>query len=254
MAALHDDTSVSASMNSGEEACASLSMSTIGTAPMAQDIEGPAQYRERAQVLRLCGRWTEAVEAARKAVALDPSDPCGRTLLVNILLERGEFDSVLAESSAWLRLQPYNTAALESLAKAHWYCGDLDAALRAMNRLLVLSPYEPNYRFQRGVLYQYKGSWGLAMEDFLAVLRSPCSDDVRKRADEAALSLENWQLRLIAMLLLESSSFRLEFQVDAENAVQSRGFRLSDTGVATLQFLTCDPQADSSERFYFRHQ
>lgn len=257
MAALQDDLSAATGASVGEEACAPLSMAVVSGAK-TQEIDAKelsvAQYRERAQVLRLCGRWTEAVEAARKAIALDPLDPFGRNLLVNILLERGEFEAVLAESSNWLRLQPYNTAALEALAKAHWYRGDIDAALRAMKRLLRLNSYEPNYRFQRGVLYQYKGAWGLAMQDFLAVLESTCADEVRARTQEAVISLENWQLRLIAMLVMESPVFRIEFQMDAEKAVADRGFRLTDTGMAMLRFLPCDKDGCDADTQWFRQE
>jgi len=259
MSALHDESSAAAGVVAIEEMGTHLSVSVIGGKSVAQDIETVkatvALYRETAQILRLCGRWTEAVEAARKAIALDPHDPCGRNLLVNILLERGEFQDVVRESSSWLSLQPYNTGALEALAKAHWYCGDICAALRVMKRLLELNPYEPNYRYQRGVLYQYKGAWGLAMEDFLAVLESRCSPELRLRAEEAATSLENWQLRLIAMLLWECPVFRLEFDVDAERAVSARGFRLTETGFAMLKFLPQDDlfTGEALDRSYFPH-
>jgi tetratricopeptide (TPR) repeat protein len=259
MSALHDDVSAGAGIRTGEGNQAPIALCILSGTSVSPEIDASdasvAFYRERAQVLRLCGRWTEAVEAARKAIALDPNDPYGRNLLVDILLERGEYADVIEETASWLSLQPYNPAALEALAKAYWFKGDIDAALRTMHRLLRLSPYDPNYRFQRGVLYQYKGAWGLAMEDFLAVLSSRCPDRLRERAEQAAASLEHWQLRLIGMLLLESAPFRREFQVDPEICVAGRGFRLTEAGVAVLRSLPQDFDPDSGwVQAAFRHE
>jgi tetratricopeptide (TPR) repeat protein len=253
---MFDNYSAAAGMGKGEEGCGPPVIPVIGPASIIPERDtaefSVAEYREKAHVLRLCGRWSEAVEAARKAISLDPLDPCGRNLLVNILLDRGEYSDVVRESATWLELQPYNTGALEALAKAHWYRSEIDNALRVMSRLLHLSPYEPNYRFQRGVLYQYKGAWGLAMDDFLAVLSGRCAEELRNRTQEAVTSLEHWQLRLIAMLIVESYQFRMEFLIDAEEAVRGRGFRLTEAGIAVLRFLPYGNQfgTDAQSSFY----
>ncbi len=241
MAGLHDNGPRSEVPLTGEEYCTAVSLAAVANALVPQDQDGAraavAQYRQAAEILRLCGRWTEAVEAARKAIALDPHDPGGRNLLVDILLERGEYEDVIRESSSWLLLQPYNSAALEALAKAYWYCGELAAAQRVMNRLLELNPYEPAYRYQRGVLHQYQGAWGRAMEDFLAVLEAAPGPELRVHAEAAAASLERWQLRLIAMLIVEDPLFRIQFDQDPEGAVNRRGFRLTEAGAALLRCL-----------------
>lgn len=155
---------------------------------------------------------------------------------LTFLLDHGCYQQVVEESLAWLKLQPYNLQAVESLLRAQWRAGDMHGALKSVNMALKLNPHEPGYRYMRGLLRQSFGMLGEAMEDFEAAL-AVGKGELKEHIRSAIKSLEDWQIYLLRILLAEDRMFRLEFAMHAEKAVLGRGFALTSDAKRALVLL-----------------
>ncbi|MEI6513447.1 MAG: hypothetical protein WCO51_09270 [bacterium] len=193
-----------------------------------------------AQICRLHCHWPEAKSAAREAIDCCPSDPTVRNLLIDLLLERGEFDEVISESKKWLKHEPGSIGALEALVKGYWQKVDFKSGIRTLSRLLDLCPIDLYHRFRRGMLFQYIGNWADAMEDYRQVIRMAGDDPIAASADQALASLDKWQLRRITQMLFESPSFREHFKSNREEAIATHGFSLSEDGWRVIQWMQSD--------------
>lgn len=159
---------------------------------------------------------------------------------LTFLLDHGCYKQVMEESLAWLKHQPYNLHAVESLLRAQWRSGDTRGALRSVNVALRLNPHEPGYYYMRGLLRQSVGMIREAMEDLQAARELTSSPEFLDNVNAAIRALEDWQIFILRILLAEDRLFKLELSIDSELAVCRRGFCLTSTGQKALIMLATD--------------
>ncbi len=121
--------------------------------------------------------------------------------------------------------------------------------------MVLLEPSDPANYFKRGVLLQQKGHIGGAMQAFLRVLQIEPDGDAAEESRAAIEMLDNYQIRQVVMLAVEDIPFRLALHQDCAQAVQSRGYLISDRGVSALSQMRFDdlPTAPPGWRHYHYH-
>ena len=201
---------------------------------MAEKLE-----RERRLVLPAV-RLVAPGKRSRRAIVMwtefEKPELLERDEALNFLLDHGCYQQVMEESRAWLKLQPYNLQAVESLLRAQWRSGDTLGALKSVAMALQLNAHEPGYRYMRGLLKQSLGMLGEAMEDFQAAAVAG-SAEFRSNVAASIKALEDWQIFLLRTLLAEDRVFRLAFAIDSEKAVTERGFALTHDARRALVLL-----------------
>jgi len=100
----------------------------------------PEAYRGLTLALFAQKRIPEALEAARKAVALDPSEPRTRYNLGQLLQETGAMEAALKEYREAIRLQPSFIEAHLAFGQALGDAGKIPAALAEFREVLKLDP------------------------------------------------------------------------------------------------------------------
>ena len=121
-----------------------------------------------------------ALDLARKAAELDPSDPAPHVLLAQVHQFRREFDAANAEADTALDLGPNDAVTLANLGSMLRYAGRGAEAARVIERAIRLDPYHPpNYLEWLADAYSLLGRYddcieaaerGLALDpDFVAL-------------------------------------------------------------------------------------
>jgi tetratricopeptide (TPR) repeat protein len=100
----------------------------------------PEAYRGLTLALFAQKRIPKALEAARKAVALDPSEPRTRYNLGQLLQETGAMEAALKEYREAIRLQPSFIEAHLAFGQALGDAGKIPAALAEFREVLKLDP------------------------------------------------------------------------------------------------------------------
>lgn len=99
-------------------------------------------WRACAVVLERLGRRSEALDAARRAVALDPDVPHFQLMLGHLSARTGNLAQAADCFAAALRLDPASAEAQRALVQMRTRLGDTDAAL-AMAETIIADPIEP---------------------------------------------------------------------------------------------------------------
>jgi tetratricopeptide (TPR) repeat protein len=157
---------------------------------------------------------------------------CGAN--VDSLLSLESYAQLVAELRARLLVAPHNLQDVEWLLKAQWRSGDLSGALASVERALSLNPYEPGYKYMRGVMRESVGMFKEAMADFSDAFAEAESNELRDAAKSAIDALEDYQIHLVGLLLAEDRMFRLKFLQDPEAALTERGFALTQPACRAL--------------------
>lgn len=144
-----------------------------------------------------------------------------------------------------LRLSPRHHAALELLATTCLQTNQLDAAIEAIELLLLISPRDPLHRLKLATLLQLQGRLGESSQEFQRVLElyptMPFSED----AEEAVEALDRLQTQQILMMASEQTTFRLKLERAFDMALAEGGFHLSDNGRESLRHMVADVNFDS---------
>lgn len=211
-------------------------------------------YRALGRVYARQNRRDEAVAVLQEAVGLDPSDVEARELLMETLLEAGDFDGAISQCKEILRISRRNLSAREVLSIAYLQKGMLDNALQVTNDLITLDPNSPSNHFRKAWLFQQKGDYGNAINEFTRVLEMDPSGEMAEDAQQAIDSLDSYQLRHIIMLALEDYIFRSKLIRDPEGASLERGYYLSYAGMSALKQVRFeelpDVYSEWKQRYY----
>ncbi|CAG4903331.1 Lipopolysaccharide assembly protein B [Paraburkholderia saeva] len=97
-------------------------------------------YNNFGNMLREKGRLVEAIEAYRRAVALDPGYPEAHNNLGNALREANQPDAAMRSCAQAIALNPDYAEAYNNLANALQDLGDLEAASQSYSRAIELHP------------------------------------------------------------------------------------------------------------------
>lgn len=92
-----------------------------------------------------------------------------------------------------LRRDPRDLGALEEMAHALWQGERYDEVIRVTTRLLRLNPYEPGYRYARGLAALARGDLGASVKDLRMALDQSDCPDFRDKVREVLSSVRAWQ-------------------------------------------------------------
>jgi len=161
----------------------------------------------------------ERVAEVLAGVYLTERDPAATVAVCEPFRARGRTTPLL------LRLQ---AAAYEQL-------NDLVGALDCARMYTQLAPLDPRGHYHLGSLEHRLGHLAEAMERYELVLDlDGGSSEAVAAASEGIRALDAIQLRQITSLAVNDQTFRIALARDAREALESRGFVLSDEGLAIL--------------------
>ena len=101
-----------------------------------------------------------AVEAAQKALALDPSDPRTHLGWVNLYVMQREYDKAIASAERAVALNPGGARALFALAMAMYYSCRFDKAVTFSEQAIRLDPFPTGPGFRNlGAAYRCVGRY-----------------------------------------------------------------------------------------------
>ncbi|MCS7066250.1 MAG: tetratricopeptide repeat protein [Fimbriimonadales bacterium] len=195
-------------------------------------------YRKLAELYRMQRQYQRAIWALRQAMRHTSDHDPLRTLLIEVMMESGDWNSAVQECRRWLRESPDHPIPLEHLMDAYWHRMEFQQALEFANRLVQLQPTSPHYRLRRARLLDEMGRRAQAVEEYqrLAVdISAPL--EVALLAQLELERLDRQQLEILMPLLMEDPAFRLEFMRNPVEAVRQRGFRFSAAGEEMLIYF-----------------
>ena len=117
---------------------------------------------------------TEAEEAARQTLALEPQSSRASMILGGALRASGRFDEALSVHSALVRSAPQDAVPVLEMALTQRKAGNFDAALLAVERAISLAPEIPSSHLVHGELLLRRGELAAgfsAMDRFDDLLR-----------------------------------------------------------------------------------
>ncbi len=178
-----------------------------------------------------------ALEAASKAVDLDPANINAWEALLSLSIENKDFQKAVDVGRELIKIAPNNIPARAMLGYAYMGLGKLDAAMRVTNDQIRLDPSNPAHHYTRAMLCMHGGEIGMAIMELERVL--PMTDDtemINATMDQLEM-LDSHQIEKIVVLAVEDDIFRMRLAMDIREAVESKGFVLSENGLEQLTML-----------------
>ena len=228
-------------------------------------------YLRIASLLKEERRWKEAQEILKVAVTHSPQCQATWRALVEVCLEIGAYTDVLGYAQRLLKQQPRSLFARDALIAAYIQRGQMERALSLLQERLCFTPTDPWIHFQQGALRRHIGDVAGAVRSFERALKytQPSRENGIYQENSAnsanansantnsantntnsemgvdirlALEmLERYQVHQIILLASEDVAFSLQINQLAHEkvaqAVESRGFYLSNTGLSLLQSI-----------------
>ena len=176
-----------------------------------------------------------AVQALRRATELSPADRDPREALTETLAEAGRFEEAVLEARLLLKVVPRSLFARDVLSVSYLQLGRLDKALQVTGEMVRLDPLNPMHHFRRGLLFQQQGNLRASVYAYGRVLEMAHPETgTYNDAEEALDFLDDNQTRQILLLASEDRLFLLKLRRDAVEAVNERGFCLTEDGLDRL--------------------
>ncbi len=183
-------------------------------------------------------RTDQAVQALRQATDLSPTERDPREALTETLVEASRYDEAVQEARALIKVVPRSLFARDVLSVSYLQLGRLDKALQVTGEMIWLDPLNPNHHFRRGLLFQQQGNLKAAVGAYGRALdMAHPESETHEDAEEAMEELDDSQTRQILLLASEDRLFLLKLRRDLAEAVQERGFFLSEDGLDRLSHL-----------------
>jgi len=208
----------------------------IGTSEVATDAKLAAQHREEAAAREEAGDRSGAIEALRKAVSADPSDPDVSFKLAYLLDLVGEEDEAISLYEQISELQPAPVNALINLAVLYEDRGSYARAERALRQVLETNP---NHARARLFMKDVQASREMVIEeesdrDLLrrkALLDTPVTDfelSVRARTCLKKMNIRTLGdlLKITEAELMSYKNFGESSLVEIKRMLSSKGLRL----------------------------
>jgi len=212
---------------------------------IAHHPEEPKFYLEAVTILRDLEALDEALQTLALGLEQNPEAEALRRRRLELLFEAERYEELIAEAQVLLRQRPQDLLALEFMAAAHFYLGELDKAAMVSTRLVALAPLVPHYHLRLGALCHELGDYRRAHEAYLRALELASDEELAHEAWEGLALLDETQMPMVMTLLAESPTFRRELQRDPVAATRERGFYLSDGALAMLLSLDFDLFTDA---------
>ena len=200
--------------------------------------QDPVAFFRLGLLYREARRTDQAVHALRQAASLSPSDRDPREALTETLVEANRFEEAVQEARALIRVAPRSLFARDALSVSYLQMGKLDKALQVTGEMVWLDPLNPGHHFRRGLLFQQQGNVRAAVGEYGRALEmSHPESETYADAEEALEILDDRQTRQILLLASEDRVFILKLRRDLAEAVEERGFFLSEDGMDRLEQL-----------------
>lgn len=198
----------------------------------------PTAFFRLGLMYREARRIDPAVSALRRAMDLNPEHRDPREALIATLLDGGRFGEIVQETKLLVKIEPRSIFARDVLSLAYMQLGHTDKALRVVGELIWLDPINPDHYLKRAMLFQQQNDWNHAVTEYDRILEMASPDsDAYAVAFEALQTLDETQLQQIMLLAAEDRMFLWKATRDLEEAIQERGYKLTEEGVARLRFL-----------------
>ncbi len=118
-----------------------------------------------------------AIEAAQKALVLDPSDPRTHLGWVNLYIMQREYDKAIASAERAVALNPGGARALFALALAVYYSCRFDEAVTFYEQAMRLDPFPSSLYFRNlGAAYRCVGRYEEAVKQLKKALELSPND------------------------------------------------------------------------------
>jgi tetratricopeptide (TPR) repeat protein len=150
-------------------------------------VEGhPGMLYNQALILQKSGRFAEAAEGYRKALAANPRHAGAANNLGGLLLDAGHYEEALAPLARALELEPHRFAAALNLGAALFELGRLEEAAAATARALELDPSSGDAVTNMGLILMRAGRAREALPFLRKALELDPGDELVRAALEAA--------------------------------------------------------------------
>jgi len=133
-------------------------------------------YAERA-------RFSEAVEAYKKGLAINPNNPSVLANLGVSLYQMGRFSEAREQFEKALKNNPDDAATTYLLGATYLQMGDQEKAETLFKKALAIDPTLPEAHFGLGTLYMLQGKKDLAIKEFETFLAGPPAQDPRAKSE-----------------------------------------------------------------------
>ena len=197
-----------------------------------------------AHVADQAGQVSEALDAARQALAVDPENSLARRFVVDLQLRSGKNDDAFAQAEAFQRANPSDAGALVQYVQAAEQTGKADAARTVLSKAVVDNASKPEFLMSAveayGILHDTAAAKDLAQKvtvlqatgpaDRMAIARAlvlldrtpeaekVLSDELKKTPNDARLHFQMGQLCAGASRSLAAiDQFRAAAELDKNN-------------------------------------
>ncbi len=192
------------------------------------------------------GAQEPAKEILRVALEGDPSRERVAEVLAGVYLSERDPAAAIAVCEPFRARGQVTPLLLRLQAAAYEQLEDLSSAMDCARMYTQLAPLDPRGHYHLGSLEHRLGHLPEAMERYELVLDLDGSaSEVAAAASDGIRALDAIQLRQITSLAGSDQTFRIALARDVREALESRGFVLSDEGVAILANI--DPSMISRE-------
>lgn len=107
-----------------------------------------------------------ALDAVRRAIKLDPTNPTGHMMLSNLLFSGGDIAGFKESGETAIRLNPNNSIAVGHYGMRLSFLGEWDLGRALLNKAFTLNPVHPQWFGFPEVFYRYdRGEYKLALEE-----------------------------------------------------------------------------------------
>jgi tetratricopeptide (TPR) repeat protein len=186
----------------------------------------------------------DAALAFRRAIRLAPTTPDPHEALAEMYLDAARYEEAISESKALLKLTPHSLAARDILSTAYFQQGEIGKALETTSEMVRLVPSDPLSHYKRGILFQQRGDWRNALNEFSRAYELAENKVERQEAESAIEALDQHQVRQIMMLAAEDRLFQMQLARDADEATRERGYFISPGAAALVAQMTSERMAD----------
>ncbi len=215
-----------------------------------------ARWLQIAQWQRQSGDARSAAQTLQTAIRLtskkrptEVDDLALRQALVEAHLEAQNWDEAVNACLALLVVSPGHHFAQEMLATSYLQSGQLGKAEEVMRHLLMQSPRDPLHRLRLATLLQLQGKLGEATREFEGVINQHPDFVLTGEARDAIETLDRMQTQQVLIMASEQLSFRRHLETDIEDALQTLGFHLSESGYDSLKHMIWDGAFPTEQTF-----
>src|SRR5689334_17243449 len=147
-------------------------------------------------MLAVCSGLGNAPMAVAPAHAQTPTaqTPAAQAQATPVAADKGDLSKQYDAAFQEMLRQPANLDVLFKFASLASQTGDLEGAISALERMLLINPNLPRVRLELGVLYYRLKSYEVAREYLQGALKSPnVPSEVRTRAEQFIAQIDHQQ-------------------------------------------------------------